>query len=109
MVLLNAVRCLLVKCFSLFLNTCIKLSVPDSVPLSRYLPEHIDNRVFSKQGIKLLLLGSILKTGQSYTYGRQRPLYFFHGDEAVLFQFHLLKSDCVFQCPNLLIIEFHDL
>lgn len=83
--LLNAVRCLLIKFFSLVLNACIKLSVTDSVPLSRYLPEHMNNRVFSKQGIKLLLLGSILKIGQSYPNGRQRPLYFFRGDEGVLF------------------------
>lgn len=34
--------------------------------MSRYLPEHINNGVFSKQGIKLLLPGSILKTVQSF-------------------------------------------
>lgn len=33
-----------------------------TVPLSRYLPEHLNNGVFSKQGIKLLLPASILKT-----------------------------------------------
>lgn len=75
------------KVFFFVPNTCIKLSITDCVPLSRYLPEHMDNRIFSKQAIKLLLLGSILKTGQSYPYGRQRPLYFFHGDEDILFMF----------------------
>lgn len=88
MVQLNAVRCLLIKCF-FFLPEHIHQIVChcDSVPLSSYLPEHMNSRVFSKQGIKLLLLGSILKTVQSYPYGRQRPLYSFHGDEGVLFHY----------------------
>lgn len=81
--------CGIVECFKLSFNK-VFFFVPKhihqiichcgSVLLSGYLPEHMNNRVFSKQGIKLLLLGSILKIVQSHPYGKRRPLYSFCAD-----------------------------